>query len=113
MCTGRFPGRQTENTMLSKTLTGGLTAAAIAALSLMAFGMPASAAATKYSYGSWMNKSMMHSGRMAIQVCRTKYKVVYYKHAWHKIPDGQECHWTFPPMKPIKPLKPLHPLKKY
>ncbi len=89
-------------------------AATFAALSFMPL-TDASAATIKFTYGPWVNHSMTHNGRKAVQVCRTKYKWVIVHGKPAKVPDGKDCHWTYPPMKPIKPLHPklpMHP-KKY
>jgi hypothetical protein len=94
--------------MLSKALSGGLAAVALAVVSSVSLPAPVSAASITFTFGSTVSHSTWHHGRRAIQVCRTKYE---WRHH-HKVAVGIVCHWTYPKHPPMKPIHPMHP-KKY
>lgn len=74
--------------MISKTLTAGLAAIAIAAGSI-AISAPASAASLSFTFGPDMTTYGMYHGHRHAKVCHTKYKWQNHR----KVAVGTECHW--------------------
>ena len=75
--------------MLSKTLTAGLTAVAIAVGGSFAFSAPSSAASLTFTFGPNITTYGMYHGHRHRKVCRTKYEW----HHHHKVAVGTVCHW--------------------
>jgi hypothetical protein len=75
--------------MLSKTLTAGLAAVALAAVSSVAVSAPASAASITFTFGPNMTTYGTYHGHRHAKICRTKYEW----HHHHKVPVGKVCHW--------------------
>ena len=82
--------------MFKKTLTGCLTAAAIAAGGVLPAATPASATglSLEFFFGSSPFVLHHHHHRGPELVCRTKFKVVWRHHKKHRVAIGKSCNWV-------------------
>lgn len=98
--------------MLRTTLIGGTFGAIIATLGVTGVAPAASAASVDFWLGPPQRHAMMHNGRNAYEVCRTKYQwVKRHRHDQVyrvRVVVGQQCHWEYPPPPPPRPGVSLH-----
>jgi hypothetical protein len=96
--------------MFRKSLTGCLTAVAIAAGSAFPSVSPASASGLtlQFSFGQpgyYPYPYVMHHRYRPVLVCKTKIKIVWRHHKKHRV-KVKSCHWVYPG-QPYAPM-PYH-----